>query len=54
MLLRRLFAIWLLLMTTALAANYIVKVDLDEQRLEPIFESNLRPIAELDNTAILI
>jgi len=54
MLFKRVCAIWLLLMTTALAADYLVQVDLDEQRLEPIFQSNLRPIAELDNIAILI
>jgi hypothetical protein len=41
-------------MTTALAADYLVRVDLNEQRLDPLFESDLRPIAELDNCAILI
>jgi len=41
-------------MTAAFAADYLVKVDLDAQRLDPLFENSLRPIAELDNTAILI
>jgi hypothetical protein len=54
MLLRKLFTVCFLFITTALAADYLVKVDLNELRLNPLFESNLRPIAELNNVAILI
>ncbi|MBE0433657.1 M28 family peptidase, partial [candidate division WOR-3 bacterium] len=44
----------LIMMTTAFAVDYLVKVELDERRLEPFFEKGLMPIAELDNYALLL
>ncbi|UCG31283.1 MAG: M28 family peptidase, partial [candidate division WOR-3 bacterium] len=54
MLIRRCFIIFFVLISAAFAADYLVRIDLDEQRLDPLFENGLRPIAELDNTALLI
>ncbi|UCD18768.1 MAG: hypothetical protein JSU64_04905, partial [candidate division WOR-3 bacterium] len=51
---RKIMVTILFFVTAALAAEYLVKVDLDAERLTPLFEDGLRPIAELDNTALVL
>jgi len=51
---KRIFLFVLILLTTAFATDYLVLLDLDKQRLDPIFEKGLTVIAELENSAILL
>ena len=51
---KRMFLVLLTLLTTTFATDYLVLVDLDKQRLDPIFEKELTIIAELENSAILL
>ncbi len=46
--------LFLVLITVAFATDYLVKIELDEDRLNPLFDKALTPVAELQNSAILI
>ena len=39
---------------TASANDYLISIDLNEQRLDPVFQSLARPVAELGHSAIAV
>jgi hypothetical protein len=51
---KKLCILSLLSISAAFAADYLIRIDLADQRLDPLFDDNLAPIAELDNSALLI
>ncbi|MGB7055808.1 MAG: M28 family peptidase, partial [bacterium] len=51
---KKIACLLLLFTAAAFAAEYLVKIDLDENRLAPLFAEELTPVAELENSAIAI